>query len=124
MGSPFVFMDLRTDDPAGSRRFYTDLFGWTVTDVPAGLATIPMFTGMDGAWGGFTPLAADDDRRPQWIPYAPVADLDAAVTRAVEFGATVVRSRVDFPQGSVAVIDDPAGATLALWQAKLANESS
>src|SRR4051794_19878146 len=122
MSNPFVFMDLRTGDTARSRRFYTDLFGWTIVDVPAGPQTMPMFTGTDGTWGGFTPLAADDDRRPQWIPYAPVTDLDAAVARATALGATVVRSRVDFPQGSVAVIDDPAGATLALWQAKPAAE--
>jgi hypothetical protein len=41
-----------------------------------------------------------------------------AVERAVEFGATVARPRVDLPQGSVAVIDDPTGATLALWEPK------
>jgi predicted enzyme related to lactoylglutathione lyase len=122
MTNPFVFMDLRTTDPTRSRRFYTDLFGWTIVDVPTGPVTMAMFTGPDGTWGGFTTLAADDDRRPQWTPYAPVADLDAAVARATELGATLVRSRVDFPQGSVAVIDDPAGATLALWEAKSAAE--
>jgi predicted enzyme related to lactoylglutathione lyase len=118
MSNPFVFVDLRTGDPAGSRRFYSDLFGWTIVDVPAGPVAVPMFTGADGAWGGLTALAADDERRPQWLPYAPVPDLDAAVARATELGATVVRSRVDLPQGSVAVIDDPAGATIALWEAK------
>jgi predicted enzyme related to lactoylglutathione lyase len=123
MSNPFVFMDLRTGDPLRSRRFYTELFGWAITDVPAGPVAIPMFTGVDGVWGGLTPLAADDDRRPQWIPYAPVTDLDAAVKRAAELGATVVRARVDIPQGSVAVIDDPTGATLALWQAKPAESS-
>jgi predicted enzyme related to lactoylglutathione lyase len=118
MSNPFVFMDLRTGDPARSRRFYTDLLDWTIIDVPAGPANVPMFTGADGPWGGLTPLTADDDRRPQWIPYAPVANLDAAVARARQLGATVVRARVEFPQGAVAVIDDPTGATLALWEAK------
>jgi predicted enzyme related to lactoylglutathione lyase len=116
MSNPFVFMDLRTGDPGRSRRFYSELFGWTITDVPAGPTVMPMFTGAEGAWGGFTPLAADDERRPQWIPYAPVPDLDAAVARATELGASVIRPRVDFPQGSVVVVDDPAGATLALWE--------
>ncbi|MEV0348232.1 hypothetical protein AB0H88_20870 [Nonomuraea sp. NPDC050680] len=40
MTQPFVFMDLRTADPGGSRRFYTELFGWRVADVPAGPATV------------------------------------------------------------------------------------
>jgi predicted enzyme related to lactoylglutathione lyase len=118
MSNPFVFVDLRTGDPVRSRRFYTDLFNWTIIDVPTKPATVPMFTGVDGPWGGVTPLSADDDRRPQWIPYAPVANLDAAVARSRELGATVVRARVEFAQGAVAVIDDPTGATLALWKAK------
>jgi predicted enzyme related to lactoylglutathione lyase len=118
VGQPFVFMDLRTTDQDRSRRFYTDLLGWTVADVPAGPATVPMFTDPDGPWGGLTQLAEDDSRRPQWIPYAPVDDLDEALRRAVDLGGTVTRPRVDLPQGSVAVIDDPTGAALALWEAK------
>lgn len=118
MSHPFVFMDLRTTDRDRSRRFYTELFGWTVTDLPAGPGTVPMFTTTDGPWGGLTQLTENDSRRPQWIPYAPVRDLDRAVERAVELGATVARPRVDLPQGSVAVIDDPTGATLALWEPK------
>lgn len=60
-------------------------------------------------WGGFTELGDDDQRRPQWIPYAPVTDLNAAVERAVQLGAAVIRQRVDLPQGSVAVVTDPGG---------------
>jgi uncharacterized protein len=116
VASPFVFMDLRTTDLDRSRRFYSELFGWVVTDVPAGPATVPMFTGADDPWGGFTELGDDDQRQPQWIPYAPVTDLGAAVERAVQLGATVVRQRVDLPQGSVAVVTDPGGATVALWE--------
>jgi predicted enzyme related to lactoylglutathione lyase len=44
--------------------------------------------------------------------------VDDAAGRAVGLGAQVVRPRVDFPAGSVIVIQDPAGATLALWQAR------
>ena len=116
MTPPFVFMDLRTADVDASRRFYTELFDWTVADVPAGPEPVPMFVDPDGPWGGFTRLAADDDRRPQWIPYASVLDLEDAAKRATDLGASVVRPRVDFPVGSVIVIRDPAGATIALWQ--------
>lgn len=105
-------MDLRTTDKATTSRFYGELFGWPITDSPGGA----MFTDSDGPWGGLTELAEADPRRPQWIPYAPVDDLVDALRRAVELGATVVRERVDLPQGSVAVIDDPSGATMALWQ--------
>ncbi|MEV4108753.1 VOC family protein [Nonomuraea sp. NPDC049695] len=118
MSHPFVFMDLRTPDRERSRRFYGELLGWTVTDVPAGSETVPMFTDGGAPWGGLTQLAENDGRRPQWIPYVPVVHLDRAVEQAVELGATVVRARVDLHQGSVTVIDDPTGATLALWEAR------
>jgi uncharacterized protein len=118
MTGPFVFFDLRTPDAAMSRAFYTELAGLTVTDVPAGTGTIPMFTGGDGApWGGFTVLPEGDPRPPQWVPYLPVSDLDQAGRRAVELGATVIRDRTDLPQGSLMVFTDPGGATVALWQA-------
>jgi predicted enzyme related to lactoylglutathione lyase len=107
---PFVFMDLRTHDRDRSRAFYADLFGWRATE--------SLFMGAEGPWGGLTQLATDDERQPQWVPYAPVDDLDAALARAVDLGATSTRPRVDLPQGSVAVIEDPTGATLALWEPK------
>jgi predicted enzyme related to lactoylglutathione lyase len=116
MTSPFVFMDLRTADVSVSRRFYTELLGWSVADVPAGGDTVPMFVDAAGPWGGFTQLAADDERPPQWIPYAPVTDLDDAAARATALGATIARPRVDLPVGSLVVIQDPTGATLALWE--------
>jgi predicted enzyme related to lactoylglutathione lyase len=117
MTGPFVFFDLRTPDTAASRAFYTELAGLTVTDVPVGTGTIPMFTSGDGTpWGGFTVLPEDDPRPPQWVPYLPVSDLDQAGRRAVDLGATVLRDRTDLPQGSLIVITDPGGATLALWQ--------
>ena len=116
MTPPFVFMDLRTADPEASRRFYTGLLGWTVADVPAGPSTVPMFVDAEGPWGGLTRLAPDDDRTPQWIPYAEVAVLDDAVKRATELGATIARPRVDLPVGSVLVIRDPEGALVALWE--------
>jgi uncharacterized protein len=116
MTAPFVFFDLRTPDAAASRAFYAAFAGLAVTDVDAGGMTIPMFTDGEAPWGGLTQLPAGDTRAPQWVPYLPVDDVDAATARAVDLGATVVRPRTDLPAGSVAVIADPGGATLALWQ--------
>ncbi|HEY0447964.1 VOC family protein [Actinophytocola sp.] len=118
MALPFMFFDLRTSDVPTARRFYGELFDWPIADVPAGDRTIPMLTDGHDPWAGFTQLAPDDERRPQWVPYVPVDDLDAATARAKELGATVVRERVELAQGSLAVLDDPTGAALVLWQHK------
>jgi predicted enzyme related to lactoylglutathione lyase len=107
--SPFVFFDVRTTDVGGSKRFFAELLGWQVKDT---LLT------MDGApWGGLTELAPDDDRAPQWLPYAPVSDVDTAAAKAVELGGKVVRERTDLPFGSLVVVTDPGGAALVLFQA-------
>ncbi|MGV9677117.1 VOC family protein [Nocardia sp. NPDC003482] len=113
MSQHFVFHDVRTTDLDASRRFYTELFGWGVTETPAG----PMLGEGDAVWGGFTPLPEGDSRPPQWIPYVPVDDVDGAAERAVGLGGRIVRPRVDLPPGSVVVVAEPGGATLALWQA-------
>ncbi|MFC9437759.1 VOC family protein [Nocardia sp. NPDC057030] len=113
MSQVFVFHDVRTTDLAASRRFYAEMFGWPITESSAGT----MFGDGDGPWGGFTPLADGDSRRPQWIPYVPVPDVDAAARQAVALGGRIVKPRIDLPPGSVVVIDEPGGATLALWQA-------
>lgn len=118
MASPFVFFDLRTSDVSTARRFYSELLGWTVADVPAGNKAIPMLMGQTGPWGGFTQLSPDDGREPQWIPYAPVDDLDATTEQAKSLGAAVLRERTELPEGSLVVITDPTGATLVLWEAR------
>jgi len=116
MAAPFVFFDLRTPDVDASRAFYSELFGWTVADVPFGPRPIPMITDGGVPWAGFTELQPDDARRPQWVPYAPVEDLDKAAETAVRLGARLVRERTDLPVGSLVVIEDPTGATVVLWQ--------
>jgi uncharacterized protein len=116
--APFIFFDLRTPNPERSRAFYRDLAGLTADDIAAGGATIPMFTADGEAWGGLTELTPGDPRPPQWVPYLPVDDVDDARERSISLGATVVRERIDLPAGSVVVIADPGGATVALWQAR------
>ncbi|MGW4057319.1 VOC family protein [Amycolatopsis sp. NPDC004747] len=107
--SPFVFFDVRTADPAGSKRFFAELLGWEAKDALLTAGGVP--------WGGLTELAPGDDRAPQWLPYAPVSDVDAAAAKALELGGTLVRERTDLPFGSLVVVTDPGGAALVLFQA-------
>lgn len=115
MSQSFIFHDVLTTDPDGSRQFFADFFGWTTTETPGG----PLLTDDSGIWGGFTPLPAGDQRRPQWIPYVAVPDVDAAAERSVALGARIIKPRTDLPPGSVVVITEPGGAAIALWQAAI-----
>ena len=106
---PFVFFDVRTADVDGTKRFFADLLGWESSGA--------LLTDGGAPWGGLTELAPDDDRAPQWLPYAPVSDVDAAAAKAVALGGTLVRERTDLPVGSLVVVTDPGGAALVLFQA-------
>jgi predicted enzyme related to lactoylglutathione lyase len=105
---PFVFFDVRTSDVDGTKRFFGELLGWE----SAG----PLFTADGTPWGGLTELAPDDDRAPQWLPYTPVSDVDAAAAKAVALGGTLVRERTDLPVGSLVVVTDPGGAAMVLFE--------
>ncbi|MEV6620114.1 VOC family protein [Amycolatopsis sp. NPDC051106] len=105
----FVFFDVRTSDVDATKRFFADLLGWESTG--------PLFTADGKPWGGLTGLAPDDARAPQWLPYAPVSDVDAAAVKTAELGGKVVRERIDLPVGSLVVVTDPGGAAMVLFQA-------
>ena len=54
---------------------------------------------------------------PAWVPYVGVDDVEAAVERAVELGATVLERPVRVPDlGRFALLADPLGAVVGVWR--------
>ena len=60
---------------------------------------------------------APEEAPEMWLSYVNVADVDASVAKAKEFGAVICKERIDLPIGSFAVVTDPQGAIFAFWQA-------
>ena len=115
-GTP-VWVDLSSADPAGSRAFYSGLFGWDVQVSPD-----PQYGGYAMAQIGGQDVAGIG---PTMAPHAPtawmvyLAAVDAvAVARAVgEAGGQVVAPPFEVgDQGRMAVFQDPAGAFISVWQ--------
>lgn len=53
-----------------------------------------------------------------WIAYVDVDDLDAATAKVKELGGTVNQDSTEVPNmGRFAIITDPSGATIGLWEA-------
>ncbi len=112
-----VWVDLSSSDPAGSRHFYSKLFGWTVEVEP------------DPQYGGYAMAKIGEERvagiGPKQSPEAPTAwslyigtdnadDLAAKVRSA---GGTVVAPPFDVgAQGRMAAFQDPSGAFISAWQ--------
>ena len=114
-GTP-SWADLASPDPEASRAFYGALFGWTGEPSPEPEAhghTVFMLG--DAAVAGLGPALGN--MRPCWHTYVTVADTDETVAVAAAAGGQVLMEAKDIlDAGRMAVIADPGGAALALWQ--------
>jgi len=114
------WIDLTPPDPDAAAAFYGGLFGWSSTDVmPAGAPgryLMARLHGEDVAAIGSAPDGVD--AAPAWTNYVLVTDADATAARAREAGGAVVVAPFDVgDSGRMALIADPTGAVLGLWQA-------
>ena len=114
-GTP-SWVDLGSADPAASRAFYAELFGWGVRELPEEEAGgYHFFTLRDKLVAGFGP-AHDEDVG--WTSYMSVDDADDAAGRTEAAGGTVLMAPMDVVDtGRMAILADPTGATFGVWQA-------
>jgi predicted enzyme related to lactoylglutathione lyase len=115
-GAP-CWIDLLTSDADRAREFYCDLFGWTAGEASAEFGGYFMFFREGQPVAGAMPGQPDVDAMDQWGIYLQVDDAHKALESAVSAGAHVRQPAVDIADlGTSAVIDDPGGARIGLWQ--------
>lgn len=117
----FCWVDLATTDQTAAKAFYGALFGWTTSDVPMGDGGTYTMLRLDGddvaALSELDAARREQGIPPHWFHYVSVADADAATARAGELGGTVLSGPFDVgDSGRMAIIQDPSGAVLGLWQ--------
>jgi predicted enzyme related to lactoylglutathione lyase len=125
-----LWVDISSPDLDKSVAFYRGLFGWdaqTVPDPQAGGYTMLFLDGKMVAGAGPT-LSAD--QHPAWSTYVCTADAEASARAAKEAGGQVHSEPMDvMGQGRFAVLSDPTGAFISVWQpqthsgAELVNET-
>src|SRR5919204_1141161 len=114
----FSWVDLTTSDSAAAKRFYAGLFGWELedNDIPGGGAYT--MCKVDGEYVCAIPPSTDM-APPRWNNYVTVAGADEAAAKAKELGATLIEEPFDvMDAGRMALLQDPAGATLCVWEAR------
>jgi predicted enzyme related to lactoylglutathione lyase len=116
----FCWLELGTSNQSAATNFYTSLFGWTAEDMPMGPMTYTMFRldGKDVA-GAYTLMKEQLDAHvpPHWMPYIKVGSVDSTAEKAVSLGGKQLMPPADIPSvGRFAVIQDPTGATISLFQ--------
>jgi len=112
-----IWADLVTPDLASSKRFYSGLFGWTFRDIRAGETDYAVAFHDGQPLGGLHHRLAPpgEQRRPAWLPFIAVRDVDAAKRTALEHGATIVTEPRSYRhRGRQAVFADPEGAVFGV----------
>ncbi len=116
-----AWVDLTVPEAESLRDFYRDVTGWK--PVPVSMGDYSDFTmhtpGGNHAVTGVCHARGDNaDLPPQWLIYIVVANVDASIARCVELGGRVVTGPKSMgPKARFCVIQDPAGAVAALYQA-------
>ena len=141
------WVDTWQPDADAAMGFYTELFGWeaedTMPDGVEGTHYMCSLRGRDVAAIASRPHAAqgvmrgrsagEAEERPvsSWTTYVWVDDVDATIAKAKDAGGSALMEPFDaLDEGRIAVIADPAGAAIGIWQpgahkgAQLVNEPS
>jgi hypothetical protein len=116
IGSP-CWADLWTSDVEGSRTFYSELFGWEAQEPSPEFGGYFMFTrnGVPtaGGMGDMGEARADNT----WKIYLNTDDIAKTLQAAEAEGAQVISPAMAVADlGTQAVLNDPTGAHLGVWQ--------
>jgi uncharacterized protein len=117
----FCWAEMGTKDVPAAKKFYGELLGWSFEDIPIGggaVYTMAKVKGLD-VCAMYTQRAEQKDVPPNWATHVAVENVDAAVKTATALGATVIAPAFDVMEsGRMAVLSDPTGAIISLWQGK------
>ncbi|WP_024795714.1 VOC family protein [Tomitella biformata] len=118
LGTP-CWIDLMSSDTAAAIDFYSAVFGWQadVSDDPryGGYGT---FSKYDSPVAGVMPAQEGNPDQNVWSVYLATDDIAASSAKAESAGGQVIMPAMTVPeQGQMAMLTDPAGAVISLWQA-------
>lgn len=110
-GLPIVHFDFPTDDPERSRKFYSELFGWSVQEFMPGYWGVETGGDLDGG------MMTRKGPQQGFAYYVGVDDIDAYGRKLEELGGTLHMPRQAVPgMGWWAIGMDPDKNVVGLWQ--------
>ncbi|MGO9391078.1 VOC family protein [Rhodoblastus sp.] len=120
MVGKFCWVELLTSDVEAAQAFYTDVLGWTVA--ASGLADRDYRIFSYGGHGAAGLMLLPEEAKamgapPHWMGYISSENVDADVEKVVAAGGKTYRPAETLPGiGRFAVLADPQGAAISLWQ--------
>lgn len=111
----FIWYELMTPDPEGSKAFYDAVVGWDIEPQPAGDMDYRMIRRSDGGNAGGVLRLTDEMQqhgaRPIWLGYIQVADVDKTIDSISAAGGKALMPATNIPNvGRIAMVADAQGA--------------
>ena len=111
---PVVHIELSASDRNTAGKFYKDVFGWKITDVPE--MNYTLFEYEEGRGGGFNPVS-DQNPAGTVIVYIQADDIEATLAKIEAHGGKVMVPKSEIPNtGWFALFSDPTGNQVALYK--------
>lgn len=116
----FSWVDLVTTDLEAATGFYAELLGLEAEASPMSHGSYVMLKkdGQEVAGAIAMPPGSENDFPPSWVSYVLVEDVDDARERCAALGGTNLMTREIEGAGRMAMIQDPSGGALGLWEAQ------
>jgi uncharacterized protein len=119
----FCWSECSSSDVEGAKAFYGEVFGLDAEESPLPEGGIYVQFQKDGKdVAGLTPQQPHEREQgipPHWNTYIAVDEADVVTKEAERLGATIAAPPFDvLESGRMAVVIDPTGAAIGLWQAK------
>jgi predicted enzyme related to lactoylglutathione lyase len=113
-----VWADLFTIDPAATKKFYCELFGWTAEEISGNGRSYTVFSNNGRAVAGLVPRRPGSEKTlSRWIGYVAVPDIKASLALVGKSGGQVRAPGRAFPErGTQAIITDNEDAPIGLLQ--------
>jgi len=114
----FVWFEYVSNDAHKAQGFFGELFGWSTKSVPMPGGTYAMIAAPDGTTiGGYAAIPDGAPPKASWLPFLQVTSAAETAAKVKGLGGTVMKPPFkvgDF--ATMAVVLDPLGAAVALWQ--------
>ena len=108
-----VHIEIPAADLQVAGKFYQDLFGWEIQQIPE--MNYATWASGPGEGGGFNPLS-HDVRPNEVLIYINSEDIEADLKKAASLGATVIQTKMEIPNvGWFGIFKDLTGNSIALY---------
>lgn len=115
----FCWNELATTDVKKAKDFYAKVFGWKFEDIDTGNMTYTTIGNGNQKFAGMWEIPKDNPHNipPHWMAYILVENVKDALSNATKNGAKEIKGVTEVKDmGKFAIITDPTGAHVALWE--------